>query len=646
MDPLEDKAECPTWRVSGSQGASIERPANGDIARAIEAAAKTFHDLPALISGKLSLSYKQLNQKTNQIARFLRKRGASGESIVALLLEDPVDRILATIGILKTGAAFLPIDTKLPFERISYMLDNSQAQLIATSSQLSNRLPSGCAPIVCLDSDTQLINVESVEDVSAEWIDLQFVAYVIYTSGSTGTPKGVAICHEGLMNLMSTLIDRLKVGPGARAFHFASPSFDTSVWEILLPLCSGAALCLAGAEDIFPKVLRDLRISHAIFVPSVLAVLDPEVLPDLHTVTTAGEPCSAELVSAWTRPGKVFWNAYGPTECTICASLAFLKPCNPVHIGNPVDGVQLYVLDERLAPVPQGIPGQLFIGGGGVARGYWRASSMTASRFLPDPFSKAPGARMYSTGDRVVRRRGLLEFVGRCDRQVKLRGYRIEPGEIEAALLRHPDVKQAAVTVRDADGSSRLTAYVACSDNLNFLEQPRNPSATSPAVAGTAKSALITRTTLREYLKKSLPLYMIPADFVVLSSFPVTSNGKIDYGALPPPTVPAELTRAETRIEKILFDIWKQVLPTKQFGTHDNFFDAGGNSILAAEVHIHLCRALSREIPLVDILKYPTIHSLAEQLSAPHEETTRESDEIEKRDRPRALVTARRRRAV
>lgn len=655
VDLLEDKAEATAWRVSGSEGSPAKESAHSDVTKTIAAAAAKFRDLPALVSSQKALTYQAFNNKTNQLARYLRSQGACGESIVALLLEDPVNRIMATIGVMKAGAAYLPIDAKLPFERISYMLDNSQAQLIITTRQLSGRLPSSNALIVDLDSDAELIEAESAESVPAEWVDPQFIAYVIYTSGSTGTPKGVAVRHDGLMNLVSALIRRLGLRPGVRGFHFASASFDTSVWEILPPLCSGATLCVAETEDMLPgaplmKTLRDMKISHAIFVPSVLAVLDPETLPDLHTVTTAGEPCSTELVGAWARPGKKFWNAYGPTECTVCASLALLKAKNPVHIGWPMDGAQLYVLDDHLGPVPQGTAGQLFIGGKGVARGYWRASSMTASRFLPDPFSKDPGARMYSTGDRVVRRGGLLEFLGRSDRQIKLRGFRIEPGEIEAALLAHPVVKQAAVIAREENGAARLIAYIVCSEGerrtLDCLPQERETERSLPVASLLGQHVSIDGTRLKEHLGKTLPLYMVPTEFVFLPLLPVTNNGKIDYAALPPPHTPAECAPPETEIEKTLYNIWRRVLPEGEFGIHDNFFDAGGNSILAAEVHIYLCRALSRDISLIDILKYPTIHSLGAQLAVIPEQKTPAPDEIGKRDRHSLLLQADRRRAI
>ncbi|WP_250306681.1 amino acid adenylation domain-containing protein, partial [Streptomyces sp. A 4/2] len=422
-------------------------------------------------------------------------------------------------------------------------------------------------------------------------LDVRHPAYVIYTSGSTGRPKGVVVSHTGVSGLVAAQVDRLGVAPGSRVLQFASPSFDASFWDLCSALLTGAALVLAPAETPL-EALTDLRFSvtHVTLPPSALAALDGTELTAT-TLVVAGEACSPELVQRWA-PGRRMINAYGPTETTVCATMSDpLSPGSGVPpIGRPVAGFRTYVLDERLSVVPPGVAGELYVAGPGLARGYLDRPGLTAGRFTACPFGPA-GARMYRTGD-LVRRRpdGELEYVGRADQQVKVRGFRVEPGEVEAALAEHPAVAQAAVAAQD----DRLVGYVVARSDL----------AARPAE-------------LAAHLRERLPDYLVPTVFMVLDVLPLTPNGKLDRAALPAPeAAPAGSGRVpRTPQEQILAGLFAEVLGVPQVSVDDDFFGLGGHSLLATRLAARVRSVLGVELGLRALFQAPTVAGLAEALA-------------------------------
>ena len=436
-------------------------------------------DAVALVFGDATLTYAQLNARANRLAHAFIHRGVGSEDIVALALPRGPELVTCLLAVLKAGAAYLPLDTDYPSERIAFMLADAAPMLVVTDAPTVGCVPDGSStPRLSLDDPATVAALQDSPDTDPTDGDRvqplwpQHPAYVIYTSGSTGWPKGVVVGHTGVSSMVAAQVERLGVDGHSRVLQFASPGFDASFWELSMALLSGAALIVAPKDELLPgpalgALIRRQRVSHVTMVPSALAVMAaPDGLPGGVSLVVAGEACPAELARTWAA-GRRMINAYGPSETTVCATMS--GPLSrsisaPPPVGQPIANTRVYVLDARLGLAPLGVTGELYVAGAGLARGYLNRPGLTGERFVADPFGP-PGTRMYRTGDQVRwDAQGELEFRGRSDDQVKIRGFRVELGEIEAALLSHSDVAQAAVVARqDTPGDTRLIAYVVAS---------------------------------------------------------------------------------------------------------------------------------------------------------------------------------------
>ncbi|HEX2188993.1 MAG TPA: amino acid adenylation domain-containing protein, partial [Longimicrobiaceae bacterium] len=569
-----------------------EYPAGSPIHRLFEEQAVRTPDADAVSSAGEALTYAALDRAANRLANHLRRRGVRPETRVGICLERGTELVVAILAVLKAGGAYVPLDPAYPAERLTYMLADSGAPLLLTRLPLPEGLPPHAAEVVCLDADRERIEAESAQAPAAGVLP-ENLAYVIYTSGSTGAPKGVLVPHRGLANAARGHARDLGVGAGDRVLQFASPSFDASVAEMVMALAAGATLVLGTRETLAPgpdllRLLHDEEVTVVTLPPSALAVLPPAELPALRTLMTAGEACPAELVERWA-PERRFFNLYGPTEATIWSTTAACAPGGGrPPLGRPVANTSAYVLDARGEPVPVGVPGELYVGGAGVSRGYAGRPELTAERFVPDPFGAA-GRRLYRTGDRVRwSDRGELEFLGRVDAQVKVRGFRIEPGEIEGALRRSEGVADCVVVAReDEPGEQRLVAYVVGEADVDAL---------------------------REHLRRALPEYMVPSAFVVLEQLPLTPNGKLDREALPVPEHAAGADRyvaPRTPTEEVLAEVWSETLRLDRVGVTESFFELGGHSLLATRVISRVRQVFGVEVPLRALFEGPTVAELA-----------------------------------
>ncbi|MBN8468382.1 non-ribosomal peptide synthase/polyketide synthase [Corallococcus exiguus] len=571
--------------------------------RLFEAQAARTPDAVALLHGADALTYGELNVRANQLARHLRRLGVGPEILVALCLEDPREFIIAVLAILKAGGAWLPLDPTLPSERLAFITSDAWAPVLITDSSLEYLLDRR-GYVVLVDEHAERIEREAETNLDGT-SDPSHLAYVIYTSGSTGRPKGTLLTHGGLCNTALQTLDFMDLGPERRLLQFFSTSFDASVSEIFPALLSGATLVLASRDEKMPgapllELVRQQAVTTLKVTPSVLAQLEPEGLSGVRTIIVAGEACTPELVERFA-PGRRFVNAYGPTEATVCATVNTAVRARPITLGRPFHNVEAHVLDAQGGLVPAGVPGELYLGGMGLARGYLGRPDLTAERFVPHPFATEPGARLYRTGDRARwLPDGELEYLGRVDFQVKLRGFRIELGEIEAVLTQSISVREAVVLVReDSPGIKRLVAYV-------VPVTPSQPDADAARDFDTAA--------LRGFLQQRLPEYMVPAVVVPLAALPLTINGKVDRGALPAPEAfaSAKSTFVPPRddVEQRLADIWSQLLGLTKVDVHDNFFELGGDSIISLQV-VARARQVGLSLATRDLFQNQTLEALA-----------------------------------
>ncbi|AKT42432.1 uncharacterized protein CMC5_066580 [Chondromyces crocatus] len=591
-------------RILVDWSATPAKPPRGACAHHLfEAQAARTPEAVALVFEEQQLTYGEVNARANQLAHHLQGLGVGPEMRVGICVERSPAMVIGFLGILKAGGAYVPFDPDYPTDRLAYMLRDAAVSVLVTQQRLGERLPTRGAEVVLLDAEEAVIAARPQGNPESA-VTSRSLAYVIYTSGSTGRPKGVLVEHGGVCNLIEAVPERFAVTPDSRGLQFFSFGFDAFVADAFLALGAGACLVLGPATSLMPgeplaRTLRAQRITHAILPPSALAVTPPEGLPDLAVVIAAGEACSAELTRRWAK-GRRFMNGYGPTESTVAATIARdLDGVRKPPIGRPFPGMQVYLLDRNFEPTPVGVPGELYLGGAGLARGYLNQPALTAAKFIPHPFSDAPGARLYRTGDRArYLPDGSIDYVGRVDAQVKLRGYRVELGEIEAALRQHPGVQDAAVIVReDAPGDSRLTAYVV-------------PEGEAPTPAS-----------LRSALKETLPEFMIPAAFVGLSALPLTPHGKVDRAALPAPGHEARagacgvgeagFVAPRSPAEETLSAIWAEVLGAGPVSVEANFFELGGHSLLATQAVSRAQDAFALELPLRSLFEHPTVASFA-----------------------------------
>jgi amino acid adenylation domain-containing protein len=561
-------------------------------------------DAIAVVFEGEQLTYRELNTRANQLAHYLRTLGVGPEVLVGICVERSFDMIVGLLGILKAGGAYVPIDHAYPTDRIAYMLDDSQLPVLLTQKQLVASLPEHQARVVCLDSDWEEISLMPELPPQSD-VTPENLVYVIYTSGSTGKPKGVLIAHRGLCNLAQAQIKLFDVQPDSRVLQLATFSFDASISEIVMALCSGARLCLGTRDSLQPglpllRLLQEQGITHLTLVPSALAALPSEELAALQNIIVAGEPCPTSLVAQWAG-GRRFFNAYGPTESTVCATVAQgFEGMDVLPIGRPIDNTQVYILDHHKQPVPIGVSGELYIASVGLAKGYLNRPDLTAKKFIPNPFSDALGLSLYKTGDLArYLPDGNIEYLGRIDNQVKIRGFRIELGEIEAVLTQHPGVRETAVIARvNSADDNQLVAYIVPH------QEPAH-----------------TVSDLRHFLKEQLPDYMVPRAFVMLCALPLTPNGKVDRKSLPAPDLNSLLQKSDfvaprTPTEKLVASIWAKVLGVEQVGINDNFFELGGHSLLATQLLSQVSDTCGVELPLSQLFKDPTVASISNYIEA------------------------------
>ncbi|MFE9878784.1 amino acid adenylation domain-containing protein [Streptomyces sp. NPDC005784] len=544
--------------------------------------------------GDQRLSYRELDDRSARLAAELIRRGAGRDTVVGVAASPSLHLPSAVLGILRAGAAWLPLDPAYPADRLRYMIADSGIRLLVADADTARDPAYDGLETISPDVGPAAPKTPAAGQPWPRPTPDQ-LAYVIYTSGSTGRPKGVALTHRGLAGLARAQVDTFGVGPDDRVLQFAPTSFDASVFEMAMALYASATLVLAPREDIAPgpglaDFLCDRRITHLTLPPSVLATLPETTLDDLAVLVCAGEALPEHLVEQWL-PGRRMFNAYGPTETTVWATVAELTPGGgKPSIGTAIRGARTLVVDASLRPVPPGTAGELLIGGPGVARGYLGRPGLTAERFVPDPGPAEPGARLYRTGDRVVEREdGSLEFLGRLDHQVKIRGFRIEPDEIARRLAEHARVTDAVVIARDDGAGPRLVAYATGAD-LDAAE-------------------------LRAHLAERLPEHMLPAVVVPLERMPLTPSGKIDRDRLPAPPsgsrTPSDRTEPRTPTERALAAMLADLLSLDSVGADDDFFALGGHSLLAGRLAARVRSELGRELPLRRLFEARTVARMA-----------------------------------
>ncbi len=589
------------WNDTGT-----DYPGNKCIRELFEEQVQRTPDSTAVIFDGQELSYGELNGKANQLAHYLKSQGVEPEVLVGICIERSLDMVIGILAILKAGGAYVPLDPDYPKERLHFMLEDTGVTLLLTKSTQSKELPESKAHMICMDTDWKMIEQEKKDNPfivnSAEHL-----AYVMYTSGSTGTPKGISVLHRGVVRLVYQP-NYVDISPKDVFLQFAPITFDASTFEIWGSLLNGAKLIISPPGKLslekLGQVIQKYQVSTLWLSAGLFHLMTDERIDDLKSVRNllaGGDVLSVSHVRRFlekTENCKLI-NGYGPTEnttFTCCYTVTDAEKLgDSVPIGRPVSDTRVYILDAHLQPLPIGVSGELYIGGDGLAREYYNRPELTYEKFIPNPFSKKTGARLYISGDKArYLPDGNIEFIGRIDNQVKVRGYRIEPGEIESVLVRHPEVTGALVIAREEnDGEKRLVSYVLVKD----------------------KSKDITGE-LRNVLKKNLPDYMVPSAFVLMEAFPLSPNGKIDRQALPDPSAgrtdqERSFSPYQSLQEAKLIKIWREIFKREDIGRDDDFFDLGGHSLLAMRLIAWVRRDLQVELSIHNVFEFSTIADLA-----------------------------------
>ncbi|MDZ8091996.1 MAG: amino acid adenylation domain-containing protein [Nostoc sp. DedQUE05] len=568
----------------------------------------------AIVYKNQQLTYRELNSRANQLAHYLQQLGVKPDVMVGLCVERSLFMVIGLLAVLKAGGAYVPIDPSYPLERKTFILNDSQMPVLLSQQHLIADLATDGIKVICIDSDWQTIKQQKVENPITKTTELN-LAYVIYTSGSTGKPKGTLIPHQGLVNYLSWCTKTYQVEQGAGTLVHSPLGFDLTITSLFSPLLVGRTVELLsekqGIETLCQALKKSSNLSLVKITPAHLDLLkqqlsQEEIVNKTRAFIIGGENLLAESITFWqdVTPDTILVNEYGPTE-TVVGCCVYQVPVGKhstgsIPIGRAIANTQLYILDQYLQPVPMGVPGELHIGGLGLARGYLNQPELTALKFIPNPFSKQEGDRLYKTGDLVrFLPSGDIEYIGRIDNQVKIRGFRVELGEIEAVINQHPSVSTSIVILQeDKSGNQSLIAYATL--------QP-DKTLTTPE--------------LRRFLQNKLLDHMLPTAFMILEALPLTSNGKVDRQALPmPDALRPELEVAyvvpQTEVEKTIASVWQKALNLEKIGIHDNFFEIGGHSLLLVTVHSQLQEILKVELSTLDLFRYPTINSLAEYLNS------------------------------
>jgi amino acid adenylation domain-containing protein len=581
-----------------------------------EAQVKKSPEAIALVLEDKQLTYRELNRRANQLAHHLKTLGVRPHTLVGICVRYSAEMVTALLAVLKAGGAYIPLDPTYPKDRLVFMLKDSRAAVLLTQQELAESLPEHGACVVCLDKDWEKISREEVVDL-ANTTTADNLAYVIYTSGSTGRPKGAGVYHHGFINLLNWFVSEFDIADRDKVLLVSSFSFDLTQKNILAPLIVGAQLHISASDYFDSRAIVQaiaknritlINCTPSAFYPVVDAANDgrPSCLESLRCVLLGGEPISVRRLWKWLGSDQIkteLVNTYGPTECAdVCAfyRLHHFEQYlgSPVPIGKPISNAQLFIMEKSSAPAPVGVAGELCVSGVGLGAGYLNDAELTADRFIPHPFAREGGERLYRTGDLArYLPSGDIEYLGRMDHQVKLRGFRVEPGEIEAVLGQHLAVRETVVIAREVEPTDkRLVAYVV-----------------------PARGCAPTAGELRSFLKEKMPEYMIPSTYVVLESLPLTPNGKVDRRALPAPDrdrpeLENLCVTPRTSMEETLAEIWGEVLELQKVGVYDNFFDLGGNSLLLGSVRAKLEDRFGQRLFMTEMFQYPNIASLAAYL--------------------------------
>ena len=579
----------------------------------------------AVVCGKQQMTYAKLDESSNRLAQYLLSCGVGAESIVGVYLDRSIDMLVGLMGIHKTGAAYLPMDPIFPKERLAYMIEDSNVSIILSEKNLFDTLPNHSARVICLDAEQDIISKYSAQRIALNK-ESNNLAYVIYTSGSTGKPKGVQIEQYALINLLLSLAKKTEMKENDSLLAVTTLSFDIAGLELYMPLICGAKVVIAQRDDVMDgnkliRMLNEQSITMMQATPATWRLLIESGWTGCRSlkILCGGEALPKDLSTQLLDRCGVLYNVYGPTETTIWSTVDTVDAnTKAISIGKPIANTQVYVVDESMNPVPIGIPGELLIGGDGLARGYMNLPVLTKEKFIPDLFKKIPGTFLYKTGDVVkFTSDGKLEYVGRKDNQVKIRGFRIELGEIEALINMEQSVKECVVVAKELiPGELSLVAYIIPSSETISTD--------------------IDTDYIRKSLKEKLPDYMVPAAFMVMNSLPMTPNGKIDRKALPVPEriiakQEINYTAPSSKIENQLESIWREVLKLDKIDVNSSFFDLGGHSLLLAQVRSKIENVLKKEVSMMDLFKYPTIATLSGFLLGNNEAETITED-VKKQD--------------